>query len=92
MQLVTQKPKLENMHLQLAPGRLANVADTVDGVLDPARYLKQGRHGDWTPVSGIHQAPASYTMVRTLCVRELCAISILSHRHWTSTVPPGRCH
>jgi hypothetical protein len=38
--------------LQLAPGRLANVADTVDGVLDPARYLKQGRHGDWTPVSG----------------------------------------
>jgi hypothetical protein len=37
---------------QLAPGRLANVADTVDGVLDPARYLKQGRHGDWTPVSG----------------------------------------
>lgn len=46
--------------LQLAPGRLANVADTVDGVLDPARYLKQGRHGDWTPVSGrprgTHQA------------------------------------
>lgn len=33
-------------------GRLANVADTVDGKLDPAEYLKQGRHGDWTPVSG----------------------------------------
>lgn len=39
--------------MQLAPGRLANVADTFDGVLDPARYLKLGRHGDWTPVSGV---------------------------------------
>ena len=35
-----------------ARGRLANVADTVDGKLDPAEYLKKGRHGEWTLASG----------------------------------------
>ncbi len=28
--------------------RLSNVADTVDGKLDPAQYLRKGRHEEWT--------------------------------------------
>lgn len=28
--------------------RLSNVADTVDGKLDPAQYLRRGRHEEWT--------------------------------------------
>ena len=37
--------------------RLSNVADTMDGVLDPAQYLRKGRHEEWTlAMSGLQLA------------------------------------
>ena len=36
--------------------RLSNVVDTVDGKLDPAQYLRKGRHEEWTlAMSGSRQ-------------------------------------
>ena len=48
----------EDIHAQLQNGqdygqeRLAYVADTWKGRLDPSEHLRAGRHGEWTQVSG----------------------------------------
>ncbi|CAL5226838.1 g9703 [Coccomyxa viridis] len=49
----------EDIHAKLQNGqdygqeRLAYVADTWKGRLDPSEHLRAGRHGEWTQVSGI---------------------------------------
>ena len=49
--------------------RLAFVADTWKGNLDPAQYLTPGRHEQWTKASGkpnvLHQVPQDFPIKKT---------------------------
>ena len=55
----SRMPAQEDIHAKLQNGqdfgqeRLAYVADTWKGRLDPAEHLTPGRHGEWTTVSGL---------------------------------------
>lgn len=61
--------------------RLSNVADVVGGKLDPAAYLRKGRHAEWTEaMRGAPLSPGPSSEIRTVIILQ-CFMLMNIYRH-----------